>query len=269
VAGSTYQSLELLWKLLNKSIPEEIFDYVAINVAQPLSVLVAPSGATDIYCLGGSNPSGQLFTSWCNTISHVSHNALFLYQTYRVNPVDYINDIAQLRSVATGDDGVETLPGCWSDEQVKSFAMNLAEFIYDKFSIPAKLDLMKSGDEEIPYPPEILAPYLNNLMIEHEYGKSYYLIPVHPERFLPSLLYYTGNDALKVEELSIARARGIYDQIKSVIFHEYINPDIPQNKVVQVIQKIIAQTGLKVPKPHETVFSKVLVNIIPEGQLVF
>lgn len=268
VSGSTYLSLELLYKLHFRSIPVEIFEYVSLNIVQPLSVLVRPDGYCDAYCLGGSNPSGQLFTSWCNTVSHVSHNALFLYQTYRVNPKDYLCDLSHLKSVATGDDGIETVPARWTDEQVMDFAERLARFIDEKFSIPAKLDLLETSEGKKPFPPGMLAPYLNNVMIDHEPGESYYLLPIHPERFLPSMIYYTGNDILKFDELKIARSQGIFDQIKPLIFHELINPDLPRSKIVRVLTKIIAQNGFLIPKPTEIIFSKVLVRVIPEGQLV-
>lgn len=242
------RSFMLLDKLTGKTVPRPIFDYICLGITQPMSLVYNNSGEPELFNLNGTNPSGQLMTSWCNTATHAAHNCTFLWEKYHVHPVDYLSDMSMLRSIMTGDDGVESVDHMDPD----TFAQELATFIQSAFNIPCKLDLLNLPDgTRTCYKEDLVAPYLNKVMISPT-PQTMYLIPVHPRRFIPRLYFLVEGDykGPKTEVLQ-TRLSGIVNEIQPLIFHEYFNPSLPTNEIVESILKYAKEMNVRVPSVYE------------------
>lgn len=246
IGVTTFLSFQLLHRFTAHSVPEPIFEYIAKSIMHPCSIIIDPHGTPMVYPLAGSNPSGQLFTTWCNTTAHLAHNALYLKLKMNINVSDYLNDHTFLVTVATGDDGVEGFPTDYDNDKILEIANELADFIYEYFGIPAKLDLMYENGQRVPFPPELMAPYLNQIVVPTTNG-DYYKIPVHVERLLPSLIFYDKKDAPHYKKLAPERAMGIYNEVKPLIFHEMVQ-GTPRNRTKEVLVELIRSTGTCMPE---------------------
>lgn len=245
----TSKTLELLDRLTGKTVPRPIYEYISLSITQPLSLIIEPDGRESLYALTSTNPSGNYFTTWVNTATHIFHNCFFMKYIMRETVADYLQDFASMVTIATGDDGVERFD---SDRNGLKRAHMLCEFIEDQFSIPCKLDLLKKDGELALYQPDLMAPYLNSLLIEKE-PKSYYTIPLNPKRFIPRLLFMADGELRGTMDGTLSeRALGIVNELRPLILHEYLNPHLPRNGAVSSILTVAARLGIKPKSVHDS-----------------
>lgn len=240
----------LLDRLSGYVVPRPIVRYIVLSICQPVSMIISPTGIPEIYCLGSSNPSGQFFTSYTNSVTHLVHNMLFCSKYYNATHTDYLQDEAPMRSIMTGDDGIDVVAN-FNEAETTSVA--LTNFLDEYFNIPAKIDQLELLDgSKVPFPPGVLPVYLNKILITLDGDEgSMYLIPSNPRRFIPRLLFLQTSDIHgSVEETMEQRVTGILQEIKPNILHEYLYPHFPKNSVVDAIKKFATKLGLVPLKPQ-------------------
>lgn len=242
------KSIELLHRLSKRSVPHPIFEYITLSICQPLSLIIAPNGDQLVYIMPGTNPSGQFFTSWTNSVSHLAHNMLFVQERLHERQDDYLYDYASLLSVCTGDDGVERFD---TEEHGLTKAKLLALFIETSFAIPCKLDLMKTRDGYALYPQSLMAPYLNRILVLPT-NRTYYQFPLNPKRLLPKLIFKVqGEIKGDINEIMTERAAGILNELQGLLYHEFVNPALPRNRILSEIVKTAEKMGVRPSPPQK------------------
>lgn len=244
VTGVLRRSIKTLYLAASGSIPYRVYEYLVLKTSNPSSILCLAKNdtvETYHYLLNGSNPSGQYLTSYVNTQSHCFHTVYYLRKIWGVSPRDYMMDNCKLRSIMTGDDGVE---GSGDLDFINKVIKTLPNFISDEFSIPAKLDLLtlESGEKDL-YQPDLMAPYLNKVLIEREDGRCYQLY-ADPRRLVNRLLYAQQNEITgSLTDTFRNRIQGIMEELRSYVLHETLNPDLPRNSVVEAIRNGAQEIG--------------------------
>lgn len=234
---------ELLDRLTQRSIPKRVLDYLALSIAQPVSIMVDHTGSTNVFLLSNSNPSGQYLTSFTNSLTHILHNSLFLLVHYKVETYDFLHDQSPLlKSVMTGDDGVDSSA---TKEMAEKVSQELAAFVEYYFNIPVKLDLYinEQGQSE-PFPPGLAPVYLNKCLVINNNGQGY-LFPANPRRLIPRLLFAQENEIKgNLRSLMQERSLGIAQEIKPYLIHQYLNPALPKNSVFEALKTAVESRGV-------------------------
>lgn len=248
----------LLDRLSGYRVPRAVVRYITLSVSQPISMIIAPTGRCEIYCMCSSNPSGQFFTSYTNSITHLVHNILFCSLHYKCTHTDYLQDEAPMRSVMTGDDGIDVVA---SYQEAVDTSLALTQFLEEYFNIPAKIDFLEYVDgSKGPFPPGVLPVYLNQILVTLDGDEgSMYLIPSNPRRFLPRLSFVQPSDIRdSLEDTLRQRVTGIMQEVKPLILHEYVYPQFPRNAVVDAIKRFAERLGLA-PIISETLAGEILL----------
>lgn len=243
----TFKAIQVLDNIMGNTVPRRIFEYLALTISQPLSIIVNPSGEAEWFLLTNTNPSGQFLTSYCNSFSHLVHNALFVDLKLKEHVLDYLSDRALIRSAMTGDDGIDSTQ---TDQLARWMSHDLANFVFQEFEIPAKLEMMEIEGTEAPFPIGMLPPYLNKMMVSTANG--YYTIPVNLLRYCPRLTFLLQNDlkGKSETELMSERGLGILEDLKPLIAHEYLNPTMPRNAILKILVDRIKALGVTIDNPY-------------------
>lgn len=150
--------------------------------------LVLPTESDSVVEMTGGNPSGQFLTSFCNTMGHLLMNTVVYKTLFDLNPAAFWASTGPVRSVATGDDGLESFTSKASAELA---CAKIPQLLDDLFGIPAKIETLADGSV---FPPGLLAPYLSR--VEVRVPGAYVLVPARPNRSLGYLQWASPNDAL-------------------------------------------------------------------------
>lgn len=248
------KSFQLLDRLVGSEVPRHVYNYIFQSITQPNSMIIDEEGNQIVYGLTATNPSGEFFTTWVNTVTHIVHNASFVDTVLKVHPEDYLRDYAPLRSVCTGDDGVEAVTDSEVPNNTLNIANKLCEYISREFGIPARLDLLIDDTNEgklCPFPKDLMAPYLNDLLVVMQ-ERSYYRIYTNPKRLLPRLNFVTQNSIIgDVRHTLSERVDGIMERLRPNFFHEYANPSLPKNEVIQSIRTLATSLGVRPPTAQD------------------
>lgn len=255
----TLLGFKLLHRLSCQSTPKFIYEYIALNIAQPLSIIVSPDRTLQCYLLCSSNPSGQFFTSYTNSCTHLVHNLLFSMIYLGESGYDYIADRGQLRSIMTGDDGVDLAE---TEAKAVKISSEMCRFVEEFFNIPAKLEFMEDeSGRNVPFPPGISPVYLNKVYVVKDDGTSY-LIPSNLRRLLPRLMFVQPSDVKgTLRETLQERVIGILQEVQPTLLHEYFHPCYPKNVIAAKIVEKARSLGVLAKSPHNTVSSLVLPRV--------
>jgi len=168
------------------AIPPAVLSFILDSVTTP--VVVLPDG--DCYMPYGSNPSGQFLTSLMNTVNHLVMNTEVFAQVLDFDRDGYLAGREAIRSVMTGDDGIESAVS--SAEALRAMAL-IPSAYQELFGIGAKVDAVTSADgSPVPYPSGVLPPYLSR--VEIQVAGRHVLVPYRPHRVLAGLQFETTHD---------------------------------------------------------------------------
>lgn len=264
-SGRTFvtTSIQFLDFMSNYQTPRKIIEYIILNISNPVTILPSKDGEHLVYNLSGTNPSGQLFTTSVNSVTHLLHNCVILRRVYRISVRDYLADLSMLRSAMTGDDGLET---CETKEQTMLVVSMLARKVAEYFGIPAKVEGLtnhKTGALE-PYPLDVMAPYLSEVCVLRYQEGYYYRFPCNPKRMLARLIFVPEDKMSKMSELMPSRCQNIAHELHSLTVHETLNVDIPQNTTLKRMHDYIRQNRVILKSPQD-VGDRVFM--IPKGQI--
>jgi len=257
------ESMKFLDYMSGYQTPRPIMEYIILNISNPMTVLTnKDTGESLYYNLNATNPSGQYHTSNVNSLTHLYHNLIIFKEVLRVPIEDYLNDIWVIRSCMTGDDGLETAQDpCELMLRVELLTTKVESW----FGIPAKVEgLTNPNGKLIPFPPDVMAPYLSQVCVVNEEQGFYHLLPSNPKRSLAKMIYVPENCRTKFDELMTDRVRNLLDGIHGIAVNKYLNPDVPDNIVYDSMVDYSRDYGI-FPKRPENILSA--VGRLPQGQI--
>lgn len=243
----TIKGLQLLDRLTGEFTPRRVFNYIVLSISQPMSMIISPSGKREIYMLCSSNPSGQFFTSWTNSVTHLAHNCLFSRIMLGESELDYLTDLGTMKSIMTGDDGVDAVG---TQKEAETISRAICKFVDEKFNIPAKLEfLVDENGDKVPFPPGVSPVYLNKVLVTKAGGSSY-VVPSNLKRLIPRLMFVLQSDIIgsKYETLN-QRCQGILNEVMPTLLHEYYHRNYPKNVIATKIQDFAKRYGVIMKSP--------------------
>lgn len=187
------------------------------------SLLVVPVEENQLTLCSGGNPSGQYLTSYCNTLGHLVMNAFCYNKMFGIGPLEYLYGRSEVvRSVATGDDGLE---GFLERADAVRAIEELPELLTSYFGIPAKVETL----QEKPFPPNMLAPYLSR--VEAKIPSGWVLLASRPNRTLGTLQWASKGDLQRPDfvENYKEQMRGIRNVLAGFEVLERLNIPTPEN----------------------------------------
>lgn len=260
----TMASFDFMDYMSGRATPRRIIEYITLNVCNPFTIISnKATGRTTYFHLSATNPSGQLHTTNVNSLTHLFHNAIIMRKKFLVSVEDYLGDVSFVRSVMTGDDGLET---CEDPDTTMVVVREMAYSVGQLFGIPAKIESLYDEEQksEVPFPPDVMAPFLSEMCVVRPEDDQYYLIPSHPKRMIAKLIYVPEDKLGNIRELLHSRCVNIADRMHGLAVHQLLNPDLPPNMILRLMKDYMKEFGVLMKNEHD--FTGV-VKRITTGQI--
>ena len=250
------ESMDLMARTLKMlcdlaGVPALVAQYVVFSVAAP--ILVTPGADDELFFGCGSNPSGQLLTSVCNSLNHLLYNGVIYSQVFNTNFRRYVLGLASIRSVATGDDGIEA----FQDEETALVAMRwIPILLWEYFGVIAKIETANGK----PFPPGTMCPYLSQVEVQVPCG--WVRVPSRPSRNLGNLQYEHFECMLSSlwQENYREKLTGVLDSMSGFLLLQLLKPDYPVPEQFLALLDLCRDFGVSV----ETTVERVSIGWLPE-----
>lgn len=243
------RTLQLLCDLAG--VPQPIADFVIFSVCSP--VLVTPGENDEVFFGCGSNPSGQLLTSVCNSLNHLLYNGVMYSYLFGIDFKRYILGVSPIRSVATGDDGIEAFP----DEKTAIVAMEqIPILLWEWFGVTAKIETAGGS----PFPPGTMCPYLSQVEVQVPGG--WVRVPSRPSRNLGNLQYEHPENMLSPLWVENFREKltGVLDSMSGFLLLQVLKPSYPLPEQFLILLDLCKEYGVSV----DTTLERVSIGWLPE-----
>lgn len=215
-------------------IPCRLRTWIERNVFSPTYL----TAGGDLYLPGGGNPSGQYLTSVLNTANHMVMNARCYKQLLGVRPLDYYMNRTKVRSIMTGDDGIESFE---DKEDADLCVKELPSLLSDLFCIGAKVDLPVDGS---PYPPGVLPPYLSEVEV---FRRGYCVkVPVRPHRVICGLQYQPFCSP-SITDVDRQKVESAIQSLAGFLVLKSLDKTYPMPACVASLVSLADRVGVEVP----------------------